>query len=99
MLIEQGTATEFTKHEEELEKLEDTIIFYEVYIVKEEPIDVEKLGVTINWILLVSELIIDDSFKDYSWVPVKLEIKVVGTTVVIAETVVPYITGLAKLFY
>ncbi len=58
-------------------------------MVNEEPIEVEKLGVTVNCMLLVDDVIIEDNFKGYDWVPVNPETKVVGTTVVIDETVVP----------
>jgi hypothetical protein len=63
VLIVQVAGIEFIKQEEVVENVPEAITFYDVYIVKEEPIEVEKLGVTTNYILLVADVIIDESFK------------------------------------
>jgi len=63
VLILHVAATEFTTQEVEPENEPEAITFSDVNIVKEDPIEVEKLGFTTNWILLVADVIIEDNFK------------------------------------
>lgn len=95
VVMEQVAIAELTKQEVEPENDPAAIKFELVYMTRDDPIDVVKLGVTVKVIELVDD-IIEVSLLGYSPFPVNPVMKVVGTTVVIADTVDPYIIGFPK---